>query len=506
MLTIAVAAVSIQGIRLGFGPIDDAYITARYAKHLAERGEISFNWGDRVEGYTNFTWLAASACLARPGITPGEGVVLLSLLSGIAGIVLIGAFARWELGFGPVASAIGAIAFSMVTPWSAWAWSGMETCGFAVLYTAGLWAYSRSRGPSGWAIGGILAALCAMTRPEGVLAAAAMVIHELLIGRRWNKLAWSLGAFLAVFGAYFVWRYQYFGYPFPNTYYAKVGRPGTELALRGWRYLWNFLAGSWPLWVLGLSLVSRKARPVFERNAMPALLIGCGLYIVCGIVLVGGDHFAMHRFCMPLLPILFLAGWVGACGIASTFWTADSAVPRYGPSIAIIVASAASSYLLTQRSVPNGNESHRMKMNEEIKLAGEWRGIGRELAIRYGRDRSIATFAIGAIGYFSKMTVWDMYGIIHPEIAHQQIKLGEGTAGHEKFDSDFILDRQPDLFLLQNLYMPNAVENRARIWGAASIDLMQNRRFQEEYRFDAFQAANGAYIHVYVRNEKGPPA
>jgi len=33
---------------------DDAYISLVYSRNLAEHGQLVFNLGDRVEGYTNF--------------------------------------------------------------------------------------------------------------------------------------------------------------------------------------------------------------------------------------------------------------------------------------------------------------------------------------------------------------------------------------------------------------------------------------------------------------------
>ena len=41
--------------------IDDAYISLRYAWNLAFHGELSFNLGEHVEGYSNPTWTVALA-------------------------------------------------------------------------------------------------------------------------------------------------------------------------------------------------------------------------------------------------------------------------------------------------------------------------------------------------------------------------------------------------------------------------------------------------------------
>ena len=37
---------------------DDAFISFRYADHWARTGELVYNLGERVEGYTNFLWVA----------------------------------------------------------------------------------------------------------------------------------------------------------------------------------------------------------------------------------------------------------------------------------------------------------------------------------------------------------------------------------------------------------------------------------------------------------------
>ena len=40
---------------------DDAFISFRYAQNLAEHGELTYNLGERVEGYTNFLWTVLMA-------------------------------------------------------------------------------------------------------------------------------------------------------------------------------------------------------------------------------------------------------------------------------------------------------------------------------------------------------------------------------------------------------------------------------------------------------------
>ena len=46
---------------------DDAYISFRYAQNLALHGELTYNLGERVEGYTNFLWTVLMALVLALG-------------------------------------------------------------------------------------------------------------------------------------------------------------------------------------------------------------------------------------------------------------------------------------------------------------------------------------------------------------------------------------------------------------------------------------------------------
>ena len=73
----------------------------------------------------------------------------------------------------------------------------------------------------------VRALLCGatMTRPEGIMCGSGCISRFLfaLIDRRlMGFVKWVL-AFSVPFALYHSWRMWYFAWPFPNTYYAKVG-------------------------------------------------------------------------------------------------------------------------------------------------------------------------------------------------------------------------------------------------------------------------------------------
>ena len=73
---------------------DDAYISFRYARNLSEYGQLVFNLGERVEGFTNFLW----TILLAGGIHLGWSPVHLSRFLGVAfGIGVLAVLVRMSL-------------------------------------------------------------------------------------------------------------------------------------------------------------------------------------------------------------------------------------------------------------------------------------------------------------------------------------------------------------------------------------------------------------------------
>ena len=74
--------------------VDDAFISLRYARNLVAGEGLVYNAGERVEGFSNPTWVAlASAALALdlPPLAVLEGI---GLASGVAVVLMTSALAR----------------------------------------------------------------------------------------------------------------------------------------------------------------------------------------------------------------------------------------------------------------------------------------------------------------------------------------------------------------------------------------------------------------------------
>ena len=72
---------------------DDAFISLRYAENLLAGHGLCWNPGERVEGYSNLSWVLSSAVLMALGVDPITAVRALALASSAATLLLL-AFGR----------------------------------------------------------------------------------------------------------------------------------------------------------------------------------------------------------------------------------------------------------------------------------------------------------------------------------------------------------------------------------------------------------------------------
>jgi hypothetical protein len=217
--------------------VDDAYITFRYARNLAEHGQLTFNVGqDPVEGYTGVLLPLTIALAFRLGIPPEVATHVVGVGSFFLALILFHTLSH-RLG----ARASIRLAFLWLLATAAFLYvhvfSGLETMLFTALLLGSalqlhrvLQTESRSLiHHSGLPISLLLLSLC---RPEG--AAYAFIVICVLSGYSVLKLK-SLRPIIAsviclvVPGTlYFLWRWRYYGFLLPNTFYAKLSGSGGD--------------------------------------------------------------------------------------------------------------------------------------------------------------------------------------------------------------------------------------------------------------------------------------
>lgn len=476
------------------GPVDDAYISLRYAENLSHGAGLRFQSGPAVEGYTNFLLVVLESGALALGLEPPLILALAGLLPWMALAWIFAGFARRRI-FGGDGLAAGCFTVGLfVQPAGlVWATSGMETALFAALLFASF-VTSLERSRPGWLVG-LLFCLAALTRPEALalLPLLAWNLAQRDDSGRAARLA--VAVFVAAYGAYSLARFAYFGFWLPNTYHVKMGGSGSGLWQRGWLYVWDFLCAH-PL----LSLAALAGGCVVRTATEAARSLPWALALLAVIVVEGGDHFTMFRFAVPVLPFLgVLAAVVWARLGTLRFLAARRRLWLAIPLVLFLVNAEIS--LRSKHRTVDAPMTHIARSKLESQFAREWSELGSWFEQNTPPGTKIGSIVIGAIGYYSERTLLDPYGIIDTHIAHLDSELGAGLAGHEKFDVDHMLGLEADYWVVINLKTPRPVREEElprEVWGAFHSALVAHPRFKSQYRLES-PACPGGFWNLSVR-------
>jgi len=433
------ACVVVHALRWWF-VCDDAYISFRYAKHVASGAGLVFNLGENppVEGYTNLLWTVWSAVGLVLGLSP----------MWLAPLTSLGCAALLTLGSARLAARLG-----QLTPWQVFAagacmatlptlgvWSsgGLETmaCATAVFFVAERLVYDAER-PRVLAAS-VCAALATGLRADGVVFVGMALCGALLLrpSLRAAVVRTGCAALLAV-GVWMAVRFLVHEHWLPLTAQAKTG-----WALWRWErgafYAGSMLLAMPALVVLVLAplIVQREYRRLASVGTLAVLaMLGWS-------VLVGGDFMAYGRFLAPALGFVTLAAaalaqrhvWLplSLCGL--------SLLPAFGVEW---TPQAWRQALHFRWNEPLAKSESDMWLGMKTR-ADEWLALGRAMATRTEPGQSIVLGGIGAIGYATELTIFDQYGLVSPSVVRAGLPPQPASPGHDRrVDAEFFFPERP---------------------------------------------------------------
>ena len=458
LLAIAAVALCVHTYAYNF-VTDDAYISFVYSRNLAEHGELTFNLGQHVEGYTNFLWTVILAGGMKLGVPPEIACRVLALICALVTLVLVVRIMDRALGRPSAYSAVPALLLAASSGFACWTSGGLETQLFAMLVVVALdGVTSAVLHPSAIIRAGAALALAAMTRPEGLLVAGILgVVHLVtIVQRKRFAVVDLLGAlaFLGLWSPWFYWRYTYYGHLWPNTYYVKASGPWRdpklerEMLNNGLYYLWVWfkqtkLLFASPLVVIGF-VVGRPRTPRFALAL--ALCLIAGVYVPY-TASVGGDFMGLHRFVMPLFIVGALAVTLGL------EWLVRAITPSRAVAIAacaiLVGAFAASQVMLTRESLRWGNFGNDRGIDTPaflIVYTEDRAAIGRAMEGCFRDDDFSIVGGAGAQPYYGRMRGIDVFGLVSDRIAHEEPRI-RARAGHTKFATDALLAEHDPTFV-----------------------------------------------------------
>lgn len=394
-------------------PSEDAAILMRYAQNLADGHGVVWNVGERpVDGATDFLFMVVVAGLAKVGLSVEAAVRSVGLVSHFVtaiviylGIRAVHGSARWM--------ALLSAAFFGIGPGLRYVVAYFGTPFFALFCAIAWWLATRivrDRDETHataltFALAGLVMGLI---RPEGVLLAGFMLL-SVLYGRGPRQSKWTLVYFVAVFaligGGYFLWRWQYFGYPLPNPFYRKGGwllySGSLDSSIR------NVIALCLPFLVvfpLGLGLRATRRQVIF-------VLIPVVGFAAIWLLLSDAMNF-MRRFQYAILPIVLMAWPPVLAEIVKRWCDAEGATSKLEARVVAVAQIVAMAVVVLgyQHVITARDREYRDGKYDVAVMLGEYAGKGY----------TIATSEAGLLPFYSRWRSVDTWGLNDQWITHNR--------------------------------------------------------------------------------------
>lgn len=429
---------------------DDAFISFRYADHLARGMGLVWNAGEHVEGYTNFLWVLLMAGGLRLGLAPESLSQAFGLVSALA--LLVALFLAGGSGpFGRLRGALVALGLGAHGSFAAWSTSGLETMLFTLFVSSATWRFLRERREperAPW-VAALLFALATLTRPDGALfagLAGLFLLIETLRARAGGRalIAFSLAYALPV-AAHLLWRLSYYGDWLPNTFRAKV--PGTWID-QGLTYLGLYEREYHALAFVPLALLAFLGHRRREAALLATMLAAYLGYVVS----VGGDRFEF-RFLVVVLPHFT---WLVVEGASTLAALASSRASRL--ALGAVAGAALLAFLgLTWRGYGwQGGAVEGISPIAGVRAYCERRmeeGRFLRASIERGqlpKDLVLCVGGAGAVPYYTRWTTVDRRGLNDATIARLPMT-ERGVVAHERdAPRSYLIERRVAAFDFAN--------------------------------------------------------
>lgn len=393
-------------------PYEDALILMRYSENLGHGYGIVWNIGEApVDGATDFLFMVLLAGAVKLGFNIFTSVLVIGFISHLATIALlyvmvidlwkapriVALLSTFLVAFGP---GLGYVDAYFGTPFFGF-W-GLLTGYFAIKYaTAG----EKPVHAVLFAVSGLIAGL---TRPDGVLLAGLMMLA--LVFYLGVRRSFRIGAvfaliFLVFGGGYFLWRWNYFGYPLPNPYYKK-GDGGLYFVHLALSILTVFK------WTFPFNLAyffGMRSRAGLKRTIFLLIPI-VGFTVMWVLTSQEGNY--LYRYQYVVLLLVALTWYAPLQGLA-TEWKLEERVSKQKRDAILLTAAFCVSvfaFIVFTGDVRVGVH-HTDGRYEEAAILSEYADKGYTMAVSEA----------GALPFYSRWRSVDTWGLNDQWIAHNGV-------------------------------------------------------------------------------------
>ncbi len=411
VLLIILALFAMFFVNFSIPPFEDAAMLMRYSDHLAHGYGIVWNIGEHpVDGATDFLFMVTVAGLMKIGIPLGRAVRVLGLFS-VAALVLLIYWVNRRIWKSHIVFAALSALFLAVGTGLTYVAAYFGTPFFA-LFAALTWTLSllliQKKNPPLWlsllfALSGLITGLI---RPEGVILAGLMLI-AIIVMKGWRASATTIAIFVGVFlilgGAYFVWRWNCFGYPLPNPFYKKGGG---VLHWDGLQASFTNLFSLCGLFLLAYLIGLRSSTTARQTIAFLIPVIG----FASAFILVSNETNFGGRFQYDLLPIVLLSWFPLVRGFDHEIGAPALGQVETRPRLFLIAGLSVIAILILYSSYNQGASIGYFR-------DGRY-DMAKALEPYSGRGYTMATSEAGLLPLYSQWNAIDTWGLNDEWIAH----------------------------------------------------------------------------------------
>ncbi|UCE93520.1 MAG: hypothetical protein JSV73_12090, partial [Flavobacteriaceae bacterium] len=449
-----------------FTLIEDAMISMRYAKHLANGFGLVWNIGEQpIQGFTNLGWTVYMAALHKLPV-PESKISLLVMITG--GFILIGVACSSYILCKKIdpnsvaAPMIVLLVTGFYYPLVFWSLRGMEVGLLTLLILVLANLVIRPSKPLGfnksWFIG-IIIFVTILVRFDSIFQVFLIVLFVFYGTFDWikgNLFPKSLILIFFILSILSVLLFQltYFGSLLPNTYYLKV--EGVSLAQRvnvGFQAFVEYASRD----IFTLFFIALAGLIFFQdlRKKETWFLLAMFLVQIAYSIYVGGDYAepvnggwyvdGANRFITQGMPFLFVVYGVVVERIIQRILLATAKQPLVGSRKtmqAAILVGLITLVIISMKPWFKWSIYNAPGLSSDIRLTK----VG--LAIRENTDERaiIAVHGAGQIPYYSGRKTIDLLGKSDPVIAHGTPAREFFMPGHNKWNYEYsITNFLPDL-------------------------------------------------------------
>lgn len=466
---------------------DDAYITLRYVQNFINGNGLVFNLGERVEGYTNFLWVmilslfGVIAKIFSLQIDLALVSQILSQLSGIALLILSFYFTKKILItkylmknnddylITSLLSLIPPLLISFSSPFLYWGVSGMESTLFTFLTLLSIYRYMFRNYDKPDAIFIAASILNSLLRPEGFLIFLLIVIHSKIYSSKFfNTIDKSDTTLISIHTkeiiyyiilliAFLLFRFLYYGYLLPNTFYAKTGF-NLEHFKRGVDYVLSAISNNFFYGIL-LIIPLINFRKSVLRSATVFFYFFVLTYLIF-IVLIGGDVLPVDRFILPILPLVLIFSLI------TIYRLRDLSISPFKKPLLLLSVAIILSFLLINSYRANYDNmrtkrSYEVGLVNKMKVYADW--VKKKQLEKTGSQKINVTLStIGAFSFFSEARVIDLVGLTDEYIAHNPKEVPGIDEElpvlwkERRYNAEYVLKQNPDYIIFPAGAKPTA--------------------------------------------------